>query len=102
MGRAVDQVKRNFEMKQEMRQDMGIEQIHPLRNSTMKQVYDDAKAQKSFIKESMAAQAERRAKEATEKRREWTRKALLRTPRRAKERAEHKAAEAAAKRAITL
>jgi putative FmdB family regulatory protein len=102
MDRAHDQVKRNIEMKEDMRRNMGIEQIHPLRNSTMKQVYDDAKAQKSEIKESMAAQAESRAKERTVKQREWTKAALLRTPQRRKDMAERKAKEAAVKRAIKL
>ena len=102
MDRAKDQVKRNVDMKEEMRRDMGIEQIHALRRSTMKQVYDDAKAQKSEIKESMAAQAERRAKETATKQKEWTKKALLRTTQRRKEMSERKAKEASVKRAIKL
>lgn len=102
MDRATDQVKRNVEMKEELRRDMGIEQIHPLRPSTMRDIYVDAKAQATQIKESMAAQAEKRRKETEAKQREWTRKALLRTPQRAKERQQRKAAEDAAKRAIRL
>lgn len=102
MDRATDQVKRNIEMRDEMKREMGIEKIHPLRRSTMKEVYDDAKAQKSFIKESMAAQAEHREKETAVKRKEWLKAALKRTPRRRKEMAERKAAESAAKRAITI
>lgn len=102
MDRAKDQVKRNIEMKEELRRDLGIEKIHPFGKSSMKEVYDDAKAQSSMIKEQMAAQAARRKKESDDKRREWTRKAVQRTPQRAKERAEHKAAEAAAKRKIIL
>jgi len=102
MDRAVDQVKRNVEMRDEMKRDMGIEKISPLRNSTMKQVYDDAKAQKSEIKESMAAQAEKRSKETALKQREWSKKALQRMPQRRQEMSERKAAAAAAKRAIRI
>jgi len=98
----MDQVKRNSEMKEEMRRDMGIEKIAPLRGSTMKQIYDDAKAQRSEIKESMAAQAERREKETAAKRKEWTKAALKRAPRRRLEMAERKAADAASKRTIRI
>lgn len=102
MNRAVDQVKRNSEMKEEMRRDMGIEKVHPLGRSSMKQIYDDAKAQKSFIKESMAQQAEQRAKETAAKQKEWKREALKRTPERARIRADMKEKEAAAKRAVSI
>jgi len=102
MDRAVDQVKRNVEMKAIMRRDLGIEKINPLGGSTMTQVYQDAMAQKSQIREQMSQQAETRKVEADKKRREWTKAALARTPRRSKERAEHKAKEAAEKRAIRL
>lgn len=102
MDRATDQVKRNVEMKAVLRSDLGIEKINPLRRSTMKEVFDDAMAQKSQIKDSMAAQAERREAERVKKSREWTKGALQRTPQRAKERAVRKAAEAASKRAIRL
>jgi len=102
MDRAVDQVKRNVDMKEELRRDLGIEKIQPLRRSTMKEVYDDAKAQASQIREGMASQAERRAKDTAKKQREWTKAALLRTPKRAKERAEYKAKAAAEKRAIRI
>lgn len=102
MGRAIDQVKRNVEMQQRLKTEMGIEKINPIGRSSMKQVYDDAMAQKTQIRESMAEQAEVRGKETAIKQREWTRKALLRTPQRSKERAEKKAAEAASKRAIRL
>ena len=102
MDQAHDQVKRNLDMKEEMRRDMGIEKITPLRGSNMKQIYDDAKAQSAFIKESMAAQKEQRAKETRAKSKEWTRKALMRTPQRAKIKADYKAAEQAKKRAIRI
>lgn len=102
MDRATDQVKRNIEMKEDLRRNLGIEKIHPMQGATMKQIYQDSKAQASYIKETMAAQAEKREKESSAKRKEWTKKALARTPQRAKERAEHKAAEAAAKRAIRI
>ena len=102
MDRAVDQVKRNVDMKETMRTELGIEKINPLGGSSMRQVYQDAMAQKSQIKEQMSAQAEARKVESDKKRREWTKAALKRTPRRAKERDEHKAREAAAKRAIRL
>jgi putative FmdB family regulatory protein len=102
MDRAKDQVKRNVDMKEDLRSNLGIEKIHPLRGATMNQIYQDSKTQASFIKERMAAQAEKRAKETSIKQKEWTKKALARTPQRAKERAAHKAAEAAAKRAIKV
>jgi len=102
MDQAHDQVKRNLDMKEEMRRDMGIEKIAPLRGSTMKQIYDDAKAQSSYIKESMASQAEQRAAEKRVKNKEWTKKALQRTPERAKIRSEYKAKEAAKKRSVSI
>ena len=102
MGQALDQVKRNVEMKDVLRQDLGIEKIHPLRRSTMTDIYNDAMIQKTYIKESMAAQAEKRAAELKIKQTEWKKAALLRSPRRAKERMERKASADAAKRAIRL
>jgi hypothetical protein len=102
MGRAVDQVKRNVEMKEILRRDVGIEKIHPLRHSSMKQVFDDAMAQKSYIKDSMAQQAEQRAAETRLKQKEWTRKALQRTPERAKVKDEMKNKAAANKRAVRI
>jgi putative FmdB family regulatory protein len=102
MGRAVDQVKRNIDMKEELRRDLGIEKIHPLSRSTMKDVYQDAMAQKSYIKESMAQQAEERQKETKAKQKEWTIKALQRTPARAAARTDQKSKEASQKRAIRL
>jgi hypothetical protein len=102
MGRAVDQVKRNVEMKDILRRDLGIEKINALGGSTMTQVYRDAIAQKSQIREQMASQAETRKVESDKKRREWTKAALKRTPQRSKERAEYKAKEAAAARAIRI
>jgi hypothetical protein len=100
--RAFDQIQKDAQMRAELRQDLGIEKISPLRNSTMKEVYNDAKAQASYIKESMAAQAERKAAENKIKQREWTRKALLRTPQRAAEKKERRAAEEQKKRAIRI
>jgi putative FmdB family regulatory protein len=100
--RAFDQIQRDAQMRAELRQDLGIEKISPLQNSTMKEVYTDAKAQASYIKESMAAQAERKAAENKIKQREWTRKALLRTPQRAAEKKERRAAEEQKKRAIRI
>ncbi len=102
MSRAVDQSKRNLDMKEEMRREMGIEKIHPLGRSSMKQIYDDAKAQKTQIKEEMAQTSEQRAKETAIKQREWKKEALKRTPERAKIRTEMRAKEAAAKRTIRI
>jgi putative FmdB family regulatory protein len=101
MDRAHDQVKKNIEMQQELKQ-MGIEKVSPLGNSTMTDIYRDVQMQKSQIKETMAFQAAERDKATKNKQKEWTKKALLRTPRRAKEKQEKRAGEAAKKRAIRL
>jgi len=102
MGRAVDQVKKNIEMKNELRRDLGIEKINPVGRSTMSEIYHDAKIQQSFIKERMAEQAEKRAAETKAKQKEWMKAALKRTPQRGKEKRERLQAEAAKKRAIRI
>jgi len=102
MQHATDQVKRNCEMKNILKTDLGIEKINPLGRSTMSQIYKDAMAQKSYIRESMSQQSEQSAAATKLKQKEWTRKALMRTEQRSKIRAEMKAKDAAEKRAIRI
>jgi len=89
-------------MRAELKQEMGIEKINPLRGSTIDDVYHDAKQQKSLIREQMAQQSEARSAELKKKQAEWSRKAMKRLPERAKKKMEYKAMESASKRKISI
>jgi len=102
MKKAVSQVQRNYEMKEILKREVGIEKVCPIGKQNMEQIYKDTMAQKNQIKEEMTASREKSEKVTKENQKEWMKKALARTTSRSRERAEHKAAEAAKKRAIKL
>lgn len=101
-GKVVDHFKKEADMKQEMKEDYGIEGFKPITAKNMKEVYDDVKSQGSFVKERMQAQVEQNAAAKKKKSREWMTKAMKRAPERSIEKVERKKAEEAKKRAIRI
>jgi hypothetical protein len=97
-----DKLKAESDMKQDMKENHGIESFQPIAAQSVAEVYNDVKASGSYVKERMAAETEKSEVAQKKKATEWKRKALKRAPRRQKERAERKAAEAAKKRTIRL
>ena len=97
-----EKLKAESDMKQEMKEDFGIEGFQPITAQNMKEVYDDVKASGSFVKDRMQAEAERTQAKRKKKSREWMSKAMKRAPDRSREKVERKAKEAASKRAIRI
>jgi len=97
-----DKQRARNDMATELREDYGVHKVTPVNVKSYEQTYSDIKQRGSMVREKMAAQHETNQKQQKEKQKEWTRKALLRTPARAKEKRERKAREEAAKRRITV
>jgi len=97
-----DEMKKGEEIKQELKEDHGIEGISPMGGNTLQDVHDDVKAQGSFVKDKMQETQEKNEKKRREKRREWMKKALKRSPERRITGNEKRAEEAAKKRKITV
>ena len=97
-----DEVTRGVEIKQELKEDHGIEGFSPVGSNTVQDVYDDVKSQGSFVKDQMQETQERNQKANKKKRRKWMEGALKRSPKRRIEMKEKRAEESAEKRKITL
>lgn len=97
-----EKLKKESDMKEEMKEDYGVESFQPVAASSMKEVYDDVKAQGSFVKERMQAEAEKTTAAKKAKAREWKKAAMKRAPQRSREKIERKKAEAASQRAIRI
>jgi hypothetical protein len=97
-----DKLKAESDMKQEMKEDFGVESFKPITAQSMTEVYDDVKAQGSFVKERMQAETERADAKRRKKQKDWKKAAMRRAPARSRERVERKKAEAAKKRAIRM
>jgi hypothetical protein len=97
-----DKLKHESDMKQEMKEEYGVEGFQPIAASSMKEVYDDVRSQGSFVKERMQAETERTEAKRKKKSREWMTQAMRRAPERSREKVERKKAEAAKKRAIRV
>jgi len=97
----LDAVKQESDKRAALKQ-MGIENIKPMAGVTLDQVYAEIDKNKTAVREQMCAQKEKDNAARKIKQREWLRKAVKRTPERAKIRKEMQAKEEAAKRAIRL
>ena len=97
-----DKLKAESDMKQEMKEDYGVESFKPVGATSMKDVYNDVKSSGSFVKERMRAEAERIEAARDKKAREWKKGAMKRAPQRSRELAERKAKKAAADRAVKI
>lgn len=97
-----DNVKREHEMRTDLKENFGVEKIAPLGGRSFRDVYEDIKGRGTAVKDEMQITAEQSAKKKKEKQREWTRKANKRaTPRRI-EMQRRRAADEAAKRRIVI
>ena len=101
-SRARDEVTKGVEQRQDLKENHGIEGFSPVGKSSVQDVYDDVKSQGSFVKDKMQETQENNQKANKKKRRKWMEGALKRSPKRRVEMGEKRAAEAAAKRKITL
>ena len=101
-GKIEDKLKAETDMKQEMKDDYGVESFKPVGATSMKEVYNDVKSSGSFVKERMKAEAERTQAARDKKAREWKKGAMKRAPQKSREMVERKKAKAAADRAVKI
>jgi len=97
-----EKLRNESDMKQEMKEEYGVESFQPIAAQSMKDVYNDVKAQGSYVKERMQAETEKAQAKRKEKSKEWKAKAMKRAPQRSREKVERKKAEAAKKRSISI
>lgn len=97
-----DHVKRQDEIKTELREDFGVHSFSPIRKCGLEDVYRDVKKSGTMIKDQMQETAELNASRVRKKQKEWRKEALKRTPARAKEKIERNAKESAKKNKICL
>ena len=100
--RAADQAKRRADMKVELRQDYGVENVSPIGKSDFESVYKDVKASGEAVREQMAASAEKNAAKTAAKQREWKKGAVKRVPKKSRAIAKRQKERAAKDRAIRL
>lgn len=98
----MDKLKHDSDMKQEMKEEYGVESFKPLGASSMQDVYNDVKAGGDFVKERMAAETEKTEAKRKVKSRDWMSKAMKRAPARSQEKIERNKKEAYEKRAIKI
>lgn len=101
-GKIEDKLKAETDMKQEMKEEYGVESFKPVGATSMKDVYNDVKSSGSFVKERMKAETERTQAARAKKAREWKKGAMKRAPQRSREMAEKRAKQASADRAIKV
>jgi putative FmdB family regulatory protein len=100
--RIEDKLKAESDMKQEMREDYGVEGFQPIAAQSVAEVYNDVKGSGSFVRDRMQAEAERAQAKRKKKSREWMSKAMRRAPERSREQVERKKAQEAKGRAISI
>lgn len=101
-SRMMDSRKRDGEMMAELRRDLGLRDVQPIAGASVSEVYREAKAQASAIREDMARSREEAKKKTREQQREWHAKAMKRLPERAAVKRRYKQEQEAKKRAISL
>ena len=97
-----DQHRKEQEMRQDLRENHMIEKIAPIACSGIEQVYNEVKASGSATKEKMQKTIEQNEAATKLKQKQWQIGANKRVEKRTIESQERKAAEAAAKRKITV
>ena len=97
-----DRMRKANDMRVDLKENFGIENVTPLAGDSFQNVYEDIKSRGAAVKEEMQATTETSAKKKKQKQREWARQANRRaTPRRI-EMQKRKAAEEYAKRRIVI
>lgn len=99
---AQERHKSEREMREDLRQNYGVEKISPIGGNTVTDVYRDVKQQGTFVRDKMQLKREQNAAQTKAKQREWARKANRRVAKKTIMAQEKRAEEAAAKRAIRL
>jgi hypothetical protein len=97
-----DKVSQEAEMKQDLLENYGVSEISPLRRTTVTDVYNDVKAQGSLVKDQMQESREIADAKRDAKQKKWKEEAYKRAPKRSKQIAERRRAEATEKRAIRI
>jgi hypothetical protein len=97
-----DKLKHESDMKQEMKEEYGVEGFQPIAAQSMQEVYSDVKASGSFVRERMQAETERTESRRKKKSKEWMSAAMKRAPQRSREKIERKKAEEYKKRTIHI
>jgi len=100
--RVFDNLRRENDIKHELKDRYNVESVCPLAGQTVREVYADICSRGSEVRDMMQAKAEHSAKVSKAKHREWAVKARRRAPQRQMEMQRRKEAEAAAKRRIVL
>lgn len=101
-GMVRDKVSQEAEMKQDLLENYGVSEISPLRRTTVTDVYNDVKAQGSLVKDQMQESREIADAKRDAKQKKWKEEAYKRAPKRSKQIAERRRAEATEKRAIRI
>ena len=99
---AKERAKAETDMRSDLNQNYGVEQVSPVGGNSFSDVYKDVKQQGSLVRDQMQQKREENAKATKAKQKAWLEKAHKRAPRKAKIRDEMRAKEDAAKRSIRL
>ena len=100
--RIENRLRSEADMKQDMLENHGVENIVPLQKATVTDVYKEVKAGGDSTRDVMQAQTEISHAKRDAKTKEWKKGAMRRSPQRSRELVQRRAAEAAQKRAIRL
>jgi len=101
-SRVIDSMKKEGDMRAELKHDYGIEKISPLNGATTADVYNDVKSQGTFVTDKMALSKQRNEERRLAKLKEWKPKAQKRASKRREEMRQGQLAADSAKRAIRL
>jgi len=102
MRRIADHFNKESEMKQDLKENYGVENVSPIGARNLSEVHAEVKSTGSYVKDKMQENSEKQATARREKKKEWARGAMQRAPKRRLEMKERRAAEAAEKRKIRL
>jgi putative FmdB family regulatory protein len=99
---SVDRAKLDREARADLKENFGVEKIHPVGGQSLMEVYNGVKSKGAMLRDQMQQKREENAKAAKAKQREWAVKANRRVARKTLLAQEMRAKEAAEKSAITL
>jgi hypothetical protein len=97
-----DNVSREADMRQELKEDYGVHKISPLRGASINDVYRDVKGSGGYVQDQMARRKAQQDAKRLEKQRNWRVGAEKRADKRGREAVERRQKEAAEKRAIRI
>jgi hypothetical protein len=99
---SIDRAKSEREARADLRENFGVEKIHPVGTESLMEVYNGVKSQGTMLRDQMQQKREENAKATKAKQREWAVKANRRVARKTLLAQEMRAKEAAEKSAIHL